>query len=52
MTPGTQVRLTAMMLVGLVLGGGSTMGSVRLSNVTFGLRNGLFVGSDVGISVH
>jgi hypothetical protein len=51
-TPGTQVRLTAMMFVGLVLGGCSVLGRVRLGDITLGLQNGLFVGSDVGIFVH
>jgi hypothetical protein len=52
MTPGTQARLTAMMFVGLVVGGWSVMGSLRLGDITLGLQNGLLLGSDVGIFVH
>jgi hypothetical protein len=52
MTPGTQLRLTAMMFIRLVLGSCSVMGSLRLGDITLGVQNGLFVGSDVGIFVH
>jgi hypothetical protein len=37
-----------MMFVGLVLGGCSVMGSLRLGGIT----HGLLAGSDVGIFVH
>jgi hypothetical protein len=48
MTPGTQVRLTAMLFVGRLLGDGN----LRPGDITLGLQNGLFMGSDVGIFVH
>jgi hypothetical protein len=41
-----------MIFVGLVLGGCSVTGSLRLGDITLGLQNGLLVGSDVGIFVH
>jgi hypothetical protein len=50
--PGTQMRLMAIVFAGLVLGGCSVMGSLRLGVTTLGLQNGLFVGSDVGNFVH
>ncbi len=50
---GTLARLWRMMLVSVLLGGCSVMGSLHLGDVTLGLQNGFAtMGSHVGIFVH
>jgi hypothetical protein len=49
---GTRLRLTAIVVVGLALGGCSVIGSLHLGDVTLGLQDGLVMGSHVGIFVH